>query len=168
MSFLQCLTTVGLAKVAAALAGGPAVDITHVAVGSVLPATLAAMQAMVALGAEVWRGAVSSVDPVPGDLDHVRIEAVIPVVDGGWTIREAGAFDAAGDLILVAQMPETYKPDPGTDGAGSAVYVRLNVELANVTSALTLTVDATSVMATRAYVDDASVGSVLRMWEQFA
>lgn len=163
-AYSQVITTVGLAKIAAALAGGPPVEIVDVAVGD---ADTTPDPAATALGNEVWRGAVNSVDPVPADPSRVLIEAQVPVADGGWTMREAGAFDAAGDLILVARIPDTYKPDPGTDGAGVEAYLRFTVELANAADAFTLTVDGSTVMATRAYVDEASVGSLIFAWQHF-
>lgn len=163
-AYSQVLTDVGLAKVAAALGGGPSVEIVDVAVGD---ADTTPDPAATALGNEVWRGAVNSVDPVPADPSRVLIEAQVPVADGGWTMREAGAFDADGDLILIARIPDTYKPDPGTDGAGVAAYLRLTVEVANAIEAFALTVDGSVVMATRAYVDEASVGSLLYAWEHF-
>lgn len=164
MAYAQVLTDVGLAKIATALAGGDPVNITEVAVGD---ADTTPDPALTALGHEVWRGDVNAVDPVPADTSRVRIEALVPVEDGGWTMREAGAFDADGDLILIARIPDTYKPDPGVDGAGVAAYLRLTVEVANAVEAFALTVDGSLVMATRAYVDEASVGSLLYSWEHF-
>lgn len=165
MSFSQIITTVGLAKIAAALAGGAPVNITEIAVGD---ADTTPAVGLTALGNEVWRDDVNSVDPVAGDLSRVLIEGLVPVADGGWTMREAGAFDAAGDLILIARIPDTYKPDPVADGAGVAAHIRLTVEVANAAAAFTLTVDGSTVMATRAYVDDASVGSLLYAWRCFS
>ena len=165
MAFSQMLTNIGLAKVAAALAGGSPVHITEVAVGD---ADTPPAPGLTALGHEVWRGAVNAVDPVPGAPSRVRIEGLVPVADGGWTMREAGAFDADGDLILVARIPDSYKPDPAADGAGVAAYIRLTVLIANADQAFVLTVDDSTVMATRAYVDEASVGSLLYAWEHFS
>jgi len=165
MAFLQLITTVGLAKIANALAGGYPLEITEVAVGDV--ATLPDVAA-VALGNEVWRGAVNSVEVAPGTTDKVRVEATIPVGDGGWTMREAGAFDSEGDLILVALIPETYKPDPGVDGASVAAYIRLNVAIANAADALTLTADPSVVLATRLYVDEDTIGSKLYAFSHFS
>lgn len=162
--FSQLLTTIGLAKIAAALAGGAPVRISHVAVGD---ANTTPAPELTALGNEVWRGPVNTVDPLPLDPTRVRIEAQVPVEDGGWTMREAGAFDTAGDLILVARIPDSYKPDPGVDGAGVAAYLRFTVEVANAVDAFVLTVDGSTVMATRAYVDEASIGSLLYMHEHF-
>jgi len=165
MSFSQLITTVGLAKIAAALAGGDAVNITEVAVGD---ADTTPAVGLTSLGNEVWRGAVNSVAPVAADTSRVLVEAKVPSASGGWTMREAGAFDADGDLIIVARIPDSYKPDPSTDGASVAAYIRLTAELANAADAFTLTVDDSVVMATREYVDDASVGSLLYAWRSFS
>ena len=149
MSFTQVITSVGLAKIAAALAGGPLVNITEIAVGD---ADTTPVVGLTALGNEVWRGAANLVaEATP---DRVRVEATIPVDEAeGYTLREAGAFDAAGDLILVARIPDTYKPDLVADGASVTVYLRLTVEIANAATALTLTVDPSTVLATKDYVD---------------
>lgn len=164
MSFSQVITDVGLAKIAAALAGGPQVSITEVAVGD---ADTTPDPALTDLGNEVWRGDVNAVDQTPGNPNRVRIEGIVPVADGGWTMREAGAFDADGDLILIARIPDTYKPDPGVDGAGVAAYIRLVVEIDNAAGALALTVDDSVVLASRLYVDEATVGSLLYVWAHF-
>ena len=161
----QVLTSIGLAKIAASLAGGPKVTITELAVGD---ADTMLDPALTALGNEVWRGDVNAVDQTPGDPDRVRVEGVVPVADGGWTMREAGAFDAAGDLILIARIPDTYKPDPSTDGAGVVAYLRLIVAIAGAAAALDLSVDASVLLASRLYVDDACGGSLLYLQEHFS
>ena len=61
MAFSQVLTDIGLAKIAAALAGGDPVSITEVAVGD---ADTAPAPGLTELGNEVWRGHVNAVDPV--------------------------------------------------------------------------------------------------------
>lgn len=151
--YAQVITTIGLGKIMAALAGGAKVDITEVAVGDAdtLPTV-----GLTALGDEVWRGAVNAVDQVPGNPDQVLVEASIPTDEAvGYTLREAGAFDAAGDMILIARIPDSIKPDPATDGAAVVAYVKLTVAIANAANALTLTVDDSVIMATRLYVEDA-------------
>jgi len=160
----QLITTIGLAKIADALAGGYDVNITEIAVGD---ADVAPDPDATELGNEVWRGAVNAVDVTPGNPNRVRFEGLVPIEDGGWTMREAGAFDSEGDLIVLARIPDTYKPDPGTDGAGVAAYIRLCAEVANAVEAFALTVDDSVVMASRLYVDEASIGSQLYEWERF-
>lgn len=165
MSSSQVITTIGLAKIAAALAGGPRVVIQDVAVGD---ADTVPDPSLTALGNEVWRAVVNSVDQTPGDPNRVRVEGVVPIGDGGWWMREAGAFDTAGDMILIARIPDAYKPDPDVDGAGLVAYIRLIVEIANAIDALSLTVDDSVVLASRLYVDEACVGSLLYLHEHFS
>jgi phage-related tail fiber protein len=78
-------------------------------------------------------------------------ELVIPSEEGGWTIREAGVFDAAGDLFAVGNLPETYKPQIA-EGSAAELRVRLIMEVSN-TAAVELKVDPTVVLASRGYVD---------------
>ena len=63
MSCSQVITSVGLAKIAAALAGGDPVDITEVAVGD---ADTTPAVDLTELGNEVWRGDVNLVAAVEG------------------------------------------------------------------------------------------------------
>lgn len=165
MSFQAVLTTIGLGKIAIALGGGASVNITELAIGDADTVPLAALTA---LGNEVWRDTINSIEIVSGHPEQVRIEGVVPVADGGWWMREAAAFDAAGDMILIARIPDSYKPDPAVDGAGITAYIRLVAELANIAEAFTLTVDSTSVMATRQHVEEASIGSLIFAWSHFA
>jgi phage-related tail fiber protein len=158
MSSSQVITNIGLAKIAAALSGGPRVVIQDVAVGD---ADTAPDPALTALGNEVWRAVVNAVDQTPGDPNRVRIEGMVPIGDGGWWMREAAAFDADGDMIVIARIPDSYKPNPGTDGAGLVAYIRLIVAIANAFDALALTVDDSVVMASRLDVDEATTGSKL-------
>uniref|UniRef100_UPI0009AC3F6B tail fiber protein n=1 Tax=Salmonella enterica TaxID=28901 RepID=UPI0009AC3F6B len=70
---------------------------------------------------------------------------------GGWYVREVGVFDDEGELIAIGKFPESYKPLlPG--GCGKQVCIRLIMEVSN-TTAVTLTVDPSIVLATRDYVD---------------
>ncbi|RFM91911.1 phage tail protein, partial [Salmonella enterica] len=65
--------------------------------------------------------------------------------------REVGVFDDEGELIAIGKFPESYKPLlPG--GCGKQVCIRLIMEVSN-TTAVTLTVDPSIVLATRDYVD---------------
>lgn len=148
MSYSQVITSVGLAKIAAALAGGDPVVITEGAVGDVATAPDVAA---VALGNEVWRGDINRLES--DGADRVQVEVYIPAADGGFWIREAGLFDEDGDLILVALVPPAQKPDPATDGAGLGWRSLLTIEIANAATALDLTVDDTVALASRAYVD---------------
>ncbi|XLM21028.1 phage tail protein, partial [Chromobacterium piscinae] len=87
----------------------------------------------------------------PANPNWIIAELVIPDEVGGFTIREVGVFDAAGALIAVGKFPESYKPVLA-DGANKQLYVRLIMEVSNA-AAVTLQVDPSVVLATRATVD---------------
>lgn len=94
------LTDVGAAALADAVAGGPAVEITHVALGSGAgPLT----GAETALGIEVARvpvGASRVVDAVA----TVGAEFPVGSVAADRSVREVGLFDADGRLIFHAAV----------------------------------------------------------------
>lgn len=130
MQFFIIMTNAGLAKQAAWLSGGPAIQMTHLAVGDSNGAYYEPSAAQTALVAEKWRGAVGGVFLHPTMNQRVVIEAVIPPDAGGWDIREVGIFDNAGDLILVGKYPLTHKPAPG-GGAMKELTVQCIMQLQN-------------------------------------
>lgn len=100
---------------------------------------------------EVWRGDLNTLTVAPNNPSWLIAELVLPENIGGWYIREVGVFDTDGELIAIGKFPESYKPLlPG--GCGKQVCIRLIMEVSN-TTAVTLTVDPSIVLATRDYVD---------------
>ncbi|WP_316347596.1 phage tail protein [Desulfuromonas acetoxidans] len=149
--FYSILTTVGLAKVAAAQAGGDPVVLTEFAVGDSGGTYFEPVEGQVSLVNEVWRGDLSRLYTHAAHDSWVVAEAFIPLSDGGFEIREAGVFDADGDLIAVSKYPLTEKPAVGSGGEKD-VYVRLTMEVTNATS-VTHLIDSSVAMATVQYVD---------------
>ncbi|WP_440030176.1 phage tail-collar fiber domain-containing protein [Chromobacterium amazonense] len=150
--FFTLLTAVGKNKLAAAATGGAPLKLTHMAVGDgdnggyYTPS-----EAQAALKHEVWRAPLNNLSTDPQNPNWIIAELVIPDEVGGFTIREVGVFDAAGALIAVGKFPESYKPVLA-DGANKQLYVRLIMEVSNA-AAVTLQVDPSVVLATRATVD---------------
>lgn len=100
---------------------------------------------------EVWRGEMNTLTVAPNNPNWLIAELVLPEDVGGWYVREVGVFDDEGELIAIGKFPESYKPLlPG--GCGKQVCIRLIMEVSN-TTAVTLTVDPSIVLATRDYVD---------------
>ncbi|MGK7292503.1 tail fiber protein, partial [Salmonella enterica] len=100
---------------------------------------------------EVWRGEMNTLTVAPNNPNWLIAELVLPEEIGGWYVREVGVFDDEGELIAIGKFPESYKPLlPG--GCGKQVCIRLIMEVSN-TTAVTLTVDPSIVLATRDYVD---------------
>ena len=161
MAWLE-ITPTGLTKIADALAFGYLIHATRIGVGSGEIA-----HGAVALVSQQWSGTINAVDVVSGDPSRVRVEALVPAAIGGWTMKEACIYDSDGDVIAVARIADTYKPDPAVDGASVVAYIRLVVEIANAGDAFILTVDHSIVLATRLYVDERVPGSLLYSWEHF-
>ncbi|MGZ9570704.1 phage tail protein [Alcaligenes nematophilus] len=88
----------------------------------------------------------------PANKSQIVIEQVIPEIVGGWWIREAGIFDVAGDLIAVANVPPTYKPQMA-EGSGRTQVIRIVLLLTDV-SVVSLKIDPAVVLATRQYADE--------------
>ncbi|EKF8824335.1 phage tail protein [Cronobacter sakazakii] len=149
--YYAVLTNVGAAKLANATALGAQVEITHMAVGDgngVLPTP---NQAQTALVHELRRAPLNSLSIDPNNANQIIAEQVIPEDVGGWWIREIGLFDKDGDMIAVANCAETYKPQL-QEGSGRVQIVRMILIVSN-TAAVTLKIDPSVVLATRAYVD---------------
>jgi phage-related tail fiber protein len=146
------ITTAGAAKFAAAAAGGTKVTITHMAVGDgggTLPEPNVNQTKLIG---EKWRAALNKITVDAKKKNYVIAELVIPPEIGGFWLREMGLYDAAGTLVAVANMAESYKPELA-EGSGRAQTVRM-VIIISALEAVDLTVDTTTVMATQEYVDD--------------
>lgn len=149
--YYAVLTNVGAAKLANATALGAQVEITQMAVGDgngVLPTPNPAQTALVH---ELRRAPLNSLSVDPANASQIIAEQVIPEDVGGWWIREIGLFDKDGDMIAVANCAETYKPQL-QEGSGRVQVVRM-ILIVSSTAAVTLKIDPSVVLATRAYVD---------------
>ena len=151
MNFFTLLTITGKAKVAAAIASGIPLAITQMALGDGGGAAVTPSENRAALLGEVNRGAANSLGVDPLNPNWVTVERIIAPEVGGWTIREVGLYDAAGDLIAYGNFPDSYKPQLA-EGSGKELVIKVQIEVANA-SAVTLLIDPSVVLATRAYVD---------------
>ncbi|ARU23685.1 hypothetical protein RSSE_c3302 [Ralstonia solanacearum] len=151
--FFTILTAVGRNKLAAAVAAGTQLALTQMAVGDGdNGAYYNPIEGQTALKHEVWRGAINHLYVDPNNANWIVAELVIPDDVGGWYIREVGLFDSTGAMFAVGKYPESYKPILAS-GSNKQLYVRMICEVSN-TSAVTLLVDPTVVLANRQYVDD--------------
>ncbi|MFJ5341502.1 phage tail protein [Pectobacterium sp. CHL-2024] len=151
--YFALLTNIGAAKLANATALGSRLNITKMAVGDgggLLPTPNPAQTALIN---EQRRAALNSLSVDPKNPSQIIAEQVIPENEGGWWIREIGLFDDDGNLIAVANCPESYKPLL-QQGSGRVQTVRM-ILIVSSTDAVTLKIDPAVVLATRSYVDDA-------------
>ncbi|EBB7906711.1 phage tail protein [Salmonella enterica] len=149
--FYTLLTDRGMAKIASALADKKQIHLQKMAVGDGGGQYYEPTASQTNLRHEVWRGDMNTLTVAPNNPNWLIAEVVLPEDIGGWYVREVGVFDADGELIAIGKFPESYKPLlPG--GCGKQVCIRLIMEVSN-TTAVTLTVDPSIVLATRDYVD---------------
>ncbi|WP_448309535.1 phage tail protein [Pantoea sp. PGP6] len=153
--YFALLTNQGAAKLANAAALGTKVDIASMAVGDgggTLPTPDAAQTKLIG---EKRRAPLNALAVDAANNSQIIAEQIIPESEGGFWIREIGLFDADGVLIAVANCAETYKPQL-QEGSGRTQTVRM-ILIVNSTSAVTLKIDPSVVLATRKYVDDAVI-----------
>lgn len=142
------VTTLGIAKITAAVLAGTQVTFQEMAVGD---DDTAFDGTETELGNEVDRVGVNFVDIVPDQPDTIVIEAILPVTTGGYWIREFGIYDDEGDMIVCGLYPPSYKPTE-SEGATSARVMRIWLVIRR-TENITLVTDLTTVISTRDYVD---------------
>ena len=152
--FKTVITTVGAAKIAAVLAGSGSIVLdgnARMAIGDgngTLPTPVPSQTALVH---EVYRAALNNATIDDRDPKNIVVELIIPPETGGFWMREMALYDAAGTLLAVGNMAETYKPSL-SEGAGRKQVIRMVIAVSDV-SAVTITMDASTVMATKDYVD---------------
>ncbi len=150
--YFALLTNQGVAKLANAAALGTKVDLKEMAVGDgggTLPTPDPAQTKLIG---EKRRAQLNSLSIDAANSSQIIAEQIIPESEGGFWIREIGVYDADGVLIAVANCAETYKPMLA-EGSGRTQTVRMII-IVNSTSAVTLKIDPSVVLATRMYVDD--------------
>lgn len=148
--YYSVFTTTGLSKLASAKANGTTLTLTSFALGDGGGVYVAPTENWTSLINEVWSGPVNRTYPSDSDAATYGVECHVPASDGGFTVREFAAKDAAGDTIIVGAFPETVKPTPA-DGGTRDLYLRALIKHANVAS-LTISDDPSLVMATQDWV----------------
>lgn len=152
MSFAALLTTVGQTKIAAATAAGSSVILTDFAVGDANGTPYDPAITQTALENEVFRDAINNRTLDPNDNLQVKFECIIPESEGGWYIRELGLFDADGDLIIMCNYPETFKPGLGSGVMLKQFIINVIVKIDN-PDLITININP-GALATIAYVEE--------------
>ncbi len=151
MKYFALLTTYGEKVLAEATALGTKIELTHMSVGDGGGALPTPDTRQTKLINEKRRAAINTLFIDPVNTNQVIAEQVIPENEGGWWIREIGLFDKAGNLIAIANCPETYKPQLA-EGSGRTQSIRI-VLIVSHTESVTLKIDPSVVLATRDYVN---------------
>lgn len=152
MAYITLITTLGLAKIAAAISNASTVNLYEMAVGDGNGNPTTPNVSQTALVREVYRSQLNTLKLDPNNPNYMITEMVVPVGVGGWSAREIGLYDNAGALIAVGNFPDTYKPLL-SEGAGRDLVIRMVIEVAN-PGVITLTIDPGIVLATRQWVSD--------------
>jgi len=155
--FKTIITTAGAAKIAAVLAGTASIVLDNtakMAVGDGSGTLPVPNPAQTKLVNEVYRAPINRASIDVSNPKNIVVELVIPPEKpetSGFWVREMALYDAAGTMLAVGNMAETYKPSLN-EGAGRKMVIRMVIAVSEV-NAITITMDATTVMATQDYVD---------------
>ena len=151
-TFKSVVTTLGQARLAAAIAAGTDINITQLAVGDGNGKATTPVASQTKLVKEVYRTPLNSLKLDPSHGNWVIAEAVLSANVGGFWMREMGLFSSDGVLIAVCNMADTYKPTLA-EGSGRTQTLRMVIAVSN-TEAISLLIDDSVIMATEQYVND--------------
>lgn len=130
-SYKTIVTTKGAEYIAAALLpNGEKLKITHFAVGDGNGSTPTPDANQTALVREVYRGSVSNIYIDTEDATRIIVEGIIPADQGGFWVREIGLYNTQGELVVVGNAPEGYKPLP-SEGAARVLNCQVFVVVSN-------------------------------------
>ncbi|EOU6663035.1 phage tail protein [Escherichia coli] len=150
--YFAILTNQGAARLANAAALGTKLNLTQMAVGDANGTLPTPDPAQTKLINQKRIAPLNLLAVDPTNTSQIIAEQIIPENEGGFWIREIGLYDDDGILIAVANCPETYKPQL-QEGSGRTQTIRM-ILIVSSTSAITLKIDPSVVLATRQYVDD--------------
>lgn len=150
MTFFLKLTPTGLAKLAAASTGGPAVSLTQMAVGDGNGNPIVTSPLPTALAREVYRTQINSLYVNPNDSTMMIAEMLIPSNVGGWAVREIAVLDSTGAVFAIGNFPDTYKP-VAAEGGTRDMIVHAAIKVSNAAN-VQLVIDTSIVTATRPWV----------------
>lgn len=149
MTYYTTLTNAALAKISAALAAGTTLTMSEMAVGDGNGTTPNPTPTSTGLVHEVYRAPVNQL-AVNQD-GYLVAEMIIPMDDGGFTVREIALFDDDGALFAIGNMPAIYKPQITENSLGELV-LRMVIAIDHAET-INLTIDSTLVTATQNWVE---------------
>lgn len=128
--YFVMLTKLGEAKFAQAVITKTVIDMDKICLGDGLGKEVVPVKNQTALVREVWRGSITKITVDPINPNWAIVEATVPSEVGGWTAREVGIVDKAGDLIVVGNYPSTFKPIAAA-GADKTLQIKLTLKFVN-------------------------------------
>ena len=158
-TYYGILTAIGEAKDANAKALGIPLVYAEMAVGDGNGVVPVPDRNRTSLVHQQRRAPLNSLSRDPLNPNQVIAEQVIPESVGGWYIRELGLYDADGDLVAIANCPETYKPLLA-EGSGRVQNVRMVIIVSSADN-VQLKVDPSIILATRDYADKKAIEVVV-------
>lgn len=159
MAFKTIHTSAGLTRLAAAEASGTPINITAMAVGDGNGNATTPSASQTALVREVYRHAPNRVYQDANDAKLFTAELVVPASVSGFTMREVAVFDADGAMIVVGNLPDTYKPNVA-DGSFTDAIVRVQFYVSNA-SVVTIILDPSVAVASQQWVINNMTPAVL-------
>lgn len=136
LDYYALLTTAGEQQLAASVLGDPlglvsagAAGVMEIGTGDNF-AEYDPTKAQTTLKGKVAQVPLNRVAMSDSSATQFFIDAIIPPELGGWTIREFGIRNAAGELLIVGKYPPSFKPLP-TDSAAKALTIRAVLDLSS-------------------------------------
>eukprot|EP01013_Petalomonas_cantuscygni_P040034 TRINITY_DN71783_c0_g1_i1.p1 TRINITY_DN71783_c0_g1~~TRINITY_DN71783_c0_g1_i1.p1 ORF type:complete len:465 (-),score=119.78 TRINITY_DN71783_c0_g1_i1:299-1693(-) len=152
MTYKTIHTNYGLTRLAEAESTGTPINIPHMAVGDGNGNQVEPSENQTELVRERYRDAVNRVYQDPADNTRFTAELVVPASEGGFTLREVGVFDDQGNLFVVGNLPDTYKP-AAAEGSFADTVVRVEFLVSNA-DIVTLQVDPNVAVATQSWISN--------------
>ncbi|CAB1209107.1 phage tail protein [Serratia nevei] len=144
--YAALLTHAGEEKIADAAINGNKVNFTYMAVGDSGGNLFMPSKQQNGLINECYRSHLNSLQIVDSDKNIIEAEMIIPPNVGGFTMREIAIFDDSDTCIVMANMPETYKPLLD-EGSGRVSVLRVWIAVSS-TSSVELITDPGIIVAT--------------------
>ena len=143
-------TAIGLALVSQAVSQQKTIEITHFAVGDGRGNNMLPIESMTQLVREKYRATVNRIYQDPENENKYTAEMIIPVTIEGFVVREIALFDRNGNMILIGNTPEVYKPTLAEGVTQDSVY-RIPFVISN-PEVLELKIDPNIITATHSWI----------------
>lgn len=151
MDYKVLPTKIGLAIFTNSLITGKDVVFKYMAVGDGGGVPVEPNSSQTGLVRETTRHQINSLTKDPLNAGQFIAEAIIPEDVGDFYVREAGIFDDEGNLLFVANYPESKKPVMAS-GSGTVMRIRLVVQMSE-NANIVLKIDPSVVLSTREFVE---------------